>query len=237
MLRDAFVAVHDIAAEQFGYLTTQQARAAGVAVQTLVKMAERGTIERVAYGLYRVPSVPEHPLGAYQAATLWTLGTRAVLSHETALELLELSDVSPERIHVTLPRTYRVRREVPRRYVLHHADLPAEDCTEVEGIPVTTAARAIRDCAAAGLAPAQLRQAISDGERNGRLTRTQAEALRAALLPVAAPVTAPPGAPAGGLGPGEVTTIVGPGAPTGGRTATVNTHVPARWTSREGGTP
>jgi predicted transcriptional regulator of viral defense system len=177
MLRNAFATVHELALDQFGYFTTEQARKAGVQPHAVLMMYRRGTVERAAHGLYRDPLVPASPLAPYMAATLWPRGTRGVLSHRTALELLGLSDADPEKIDVTVPKTFRARRSVPRQYILHRAELLPSEVTAVEGIPVTTAARAIRDCHAAHIGHALLRQAIQDGLQNGRLTRRDAGAL------------------------------------------------------------
>jgi predicted transcriptional regulator of viral defense system len=182
MMRDAFATVHEIALDHHGYFTMEQAREAGVDPRAVVMMERRGTIERVAYGLYFNPLVPSSPLGPYMAATLWPSGARGVLSHQTALELLGLSDANPDRIHFTLPARMRVRRQVPSQYVLHHADLGPRDTTLVEGIPVTAAARTIRDCHALHLGPALLRQAIEDGRRTGRLSAAEANTLEEEVL-------------------------------------------------------
>lgn len=91
-----------------------------------------------------------------------------MLSDETVLELHGLSDVSPPRIHITVPRSHRTRRAVPAQYVIHRQDLEPGDVTRHEGIPIVTAARAIRDAHASHLGPALMRQAIDDGERLGQ---------------------------------------------------------------------
>ncbi|MGI8546816.1 MAG: type IV toxin-antitoxin system AbiEi family antitoxin domain-containing protein [Gemmatimonadaceae bacterium] len=174
--------IHEIALDQFGYFTTEHARDAGVDPHAIVMMCRRGTIERVAQGLYRNPLIPATPLGPYMAASLWPHGIRGVLSHQTALELLGLSDADPSQIHITLPKAFRIRRTTPGQYVVHHADLATSDVTAVEGIPVTTAARAIRDCHAEHISPGLLRQAIEDGLENGRLSRHDAAALRQELF-------------------------------------------------------
>lgn len=182
MLRDAFRAVHEIALDQHGYFTMEQARAAGVEPHSVLMMRRRGTIERAAHGLYFNPLVPPSGLGPYMGASLWPRPVRGVLSHQTALELLGLSDANPNRIHVTVPRRLRVRREVPPQYVLHHADMEPRDITLVEGIPVTTGLRTIRDCHEAPLGPALLRQAIEDGRRTGRLRHSDATMLETEIL-------------------------------------------------------
>ncbi len=125
---------------------------------------------------------PVSALDAYMEATLWPIGVRGVLADETALELHELSDVNPTKIHITVPRSHRTRRLVPAQYVLHHHDLDPAEITTHEGIPVVTPARAIRDAHASNLGPALVRQAIDDGQRSGKLTQTLAVELRVELL-------------------------------------------------------
>ena len=89
-----------------------------------------------------------------------------------------MSDVHPRRIHVTVPRAHRIRREVPAAYRIHNEDLGPRDVGRLEGIPIVTPERAIHQAREAGLGPALVAQAIDHGERNGRLTRRQAERLR-----------------------------------------------------------
>jgi predicted transcriptional regulator of viral defense system len=177
-----FTELAEIAGEQHGYVTTDDARAHGIAPINLSRMAQRQVLERRATGVYRLRLTPSGPLDAYVEATLWPQrGVRGVLSHETALDLYELSDVNPAKIHITLPTGYRVRRQAPAAYRLHHEDLDPEAVTSFDGIPIVTAAHAIRQAAAAHIGEALVAQAIDHGERNGRLTRLQAAQLRREL--------------------------------------------------------
>jgi predicted transcriptional regulator of viral defense system len=182
MTGEIYRKVHELAAEQFGVFTTAQAVQFDIDHRALAMMCRRGTIERVAHAVYRDPFVPAHRLSSYMTAALWTLSEHAVLSHETVLELLELSDVNPAKIHVTVPRAYRIRRRVPNAYVVHHADLEPNELANFEGIPVTTAARAVRDCHRGHLGLALLRQAIDDGIRFGWIPAREVEALREDVL-------------------------------------------------------
>jgi predicted transcriptional regulator of viral defense system len=175
--RESFTAVYEIAADQFGYLTAAQARDAGVDPMALVMMERRQTLERVSRGVYRLVQFPHGPLAEYMEATLWPVGTTGVISHQSVLALYGVSDVNPGKIHLTLPTSYRVRRRVPDRLKLHHAELGDDDRTLFEGIPVTTMARSIRDCRPV-LGEDLLRQALADAERNGLLSRREADELR-----------------------------------------------------------
>lgn len=107
---------------------------------------------------------------------------RSVISYTSALALHGLSDVSPATVHLALPSSTRVRRTVPRHLVLHYADIAPRDIWQVEGIPLTTPGRTIRDVHADHLGPALVRQAIEDGRRTGRLTYDQADRLERELL-------------------------------------------------------
>ncbi len=181
--------VYSLAEDQMGYVTAAQAAAAGIARAHLVMMERRGALERVSRGVYRLVHFPVSPLAQYMQATLWPYDrtgrveerVRGVLSHETALALHELSDVAPPKVHITVPAAYRVQRAIPAYLIVHRADLAPDEMTALEGMPIVTPERAIRDGIAAHLGPALLGQAIDDGLRSGRLTRGVADQLRATL--------------------------------------------------------
>lgn len=175
----AYSLIAEIAADQHGYVTQQDARAAGVPAVTLARMAQRGTLERASQAVYRVPLIPTGELDEFMRAALWPRGAHGVLSHQTALELHGLSDVNPGKIHLTVPRAHRVQRAVPASYVLHRQDLDPREITAHHGIPIVTPTRALLQSHAAGLGPALIAQAIEDGRRQGLFSAKQAADLRA----------------------------------------------------------
>jgi predicted transcriptional regulator of viral defense system len=170
----------ELAAEQHGYVTTRDARDIGVDPVQLRLLAARGRLERAGRGVYRVPILPRSEHDDLAAAVAWTLG-RGAISHESALELHALADVNPSRIHLTVPRDNHPRAAGGELYRLHRRDLPALEITSVDGIPVTTVARTIKDCLNTGTDPYQLRAAIEKAEAEGTLRRGSAAELRAAL--------------------------------------------------------
>jgi predicted transcriptional regulator of viral defense system len=158
-----------IAAEQEGIIAAADAREAGIDPHRLVDMERRGTIERVARGIYRFPLLDSRPqLGQLTQATMWA-DRRGVLSHDTALDLYELCDVNPPQIHITIPTAYRLQKAVPKLYALHKRDLEEDERTLYEGIPIVTPSRAILDGIEAGLRTDLLRQAIDNASRRGQL--------------------------------------------------------------------
>lgn len=175
-------AIFDVGADQYGYLTVEQARAAGVRAATLHAMARRGTLQHVSSGLYRISAISPSARSEFMEASLWPRGPQGVLSHESALVLHDLSDVNPARIHITVPRTHRILRGVPSLYVVHRADLAPHEVEHVDGIPVTSPARTLRDCHAAHLGSALVRQAMEDGLRRGLIRPAEAGRLASDLL-------------------------------------------------------
>jgi predicted transcriptional regulator of viral defense system len=178
----AYEALYEIAEEQYGYLTTAQARERGVSKQAVHQMVRRGDLERVSWGLYRLVHFPRSSHDHHVEAMLWPLSVRGVVSHESALALYGLSHVNPAEIHITVPRSFRLQREVAKALVIHRVALAEAEIGYHEGIPVTTPERAIRDCHATHLGPALVRQAIEGGRRTGLLRRSQVQALMHELL-------------------------------------------------------
>lgn len=194
--------VYAVAEVQHGYFTVAQAESEGVAPDRVRDMARRGVVERVSRGVYRVTQYPLSPRGSYLEAALWPAATRGgepgVISHESALALYELSDVSPATLHVTVPLARRITRTPPKVLRIHRARLQPEEFIVHDGVPVTTVERTIRDVHASHLDPALVRQAIRDAHRLGYLTGQQATALETELLEPQAP-EAPP--TTGGVSP------------------------------------
>jgi predicted transcriptional regulator of viral defense system len=181
MPREAYATIYELGADQLGYFTAGQAREAGVSSMALVMMERRETVERVSRGVYRLVHFPTGPLSQYMEASLWPVGTVGVISHESALALYNISDVSPNRVHITVPCSFRTRRQIPQQIAVHHAELAGEDRMWHEGIPVTSVGRTIRDCHVAHLGDEVLTRAILDSQRQGLLRRDEAEQIRKEL--------------------------------------------------------
>ena len=163
--------VYDIllerAFDQHGFVTSEDARDLGVDQRRLVEMERRGTLERVARGLYRFNAIPPTANDQLMEAALWPRRTRGVLSHDTALALHDLCDINPARIHITVPRAHRINREVPPVYEIHRRELCAEDRAVVEGLPAVTPRRAILDAIGTHVDPKLVEQAIDTVRRRG----------------------------------------------------------------------
>lgn len=164
--------LYRLAESQAGHFTAQQALAAGMDRSTLRHHARRGgRYERVRRGLYRLRHFPSSPHEHIVATWLSLSETPAVVSHESALELYDLSDVIPSAVHISLPRTKRGQRSRPgvRFHTLQRPPTPAE-IRLLLGVPATTPERAIVDSLQAGSQPEQIELAVRQALERGLTT-------------------------------------------------------------------
>jgi predicted transcriptional regulator of viral defense system len=161
--------------QQGGYFNAGQARAHGVSRQLLEHHLRRGRFERVRHGLYRVQGFPTSEHDDMREAWIAVDTPDALLSHESALALLDLSDNIPDAVHLLLPRRHRGLRR-PSGTVLHTRP-DTEDIPTVwrDGLPLTAPSRTLLDVADR-LQPEQFSMAVGQALRRGLLTRDQLQA-------------------------------------------------------------
>jgi|SRR5665213_2333360 len=172
-----FIELTEAAADQFGLVTLQDAKRVGYEPKTIIKLAERGQLERISRGVYRVPFIPGGEMQAYMAAALWPQGVRGVLTRETALDLWDVSDINPATVHITVPRAHRPQRDIPKAYTIHREDLDTHEVTAIQGVPVVRLARAICQCAELHTGRDLLEQATRHGRSRGLLSAQEHEQL------------------------------------------------------------
>jgi hypothetical protein len=145
----------DLAAGQWGLLTTGQARSAGVTAQVIAKMARGGDLVRLAHGVYRLAGSPVDEHEELRAAWLGLDPVRSaeerladpevdVVSHRSAARMRGLGDLDADVMEFTVPRRRQTRRSDVR---FHRAGVTARDWDLVGGLPVTTVLRTIDDLA------------------------------------------------------------------------------------------
>lgn len=151
------VDIADLAAGQWGLFTSAQARghAYGASPQVLARLVDRGSLERLTHGVYRVTGAPPTPLDDLRAAWLTLDPSRiagdrvldeqpAVVSHRSAAVLYRLGDLDADRHEFTT-----VERKQSRRpdIGIHRGKLEPGEWTVVDGLPVTTVLRTCVDLA------------------------------------------------------------------------------------------
>lgn len=163
-----------IASEQGGYFTADQARTCGYSRALLAYHAKSGRFIRVRRGLYRFREYPSSFREAVLAAWLAAGKDFAVVSHESALDIMGLSDVIPDAVHLTVPRS---RRNLPSSpgVKIHTTARPLqkEDLVTRDGMIITSATRSILDAAEAGTAPEQIEMAVAQAIERGLATAEQ----------------------------------------------------------------
>lgn len=152
--------LREVALDQHGYVTSAQALDEGVPRAELSKMVRRGRLDRVAHGVYQVPQVITGRFAPYMLAVLWTGAPEACLSHDTALQAWEISDINPDRIHVAVAKRRRIERQGGQGYVIHHCDLAPRQVTWWEQIRITNVPTTIEQCIDWGVPTYLIKQAI-----------------------------------------------------------------------------
>ncbi|WP_331949305.1 type IV toxin-antitoxin system AbiEi family antitoxin domain-containing protein [Pengzhenrongella sp.] len=173
--------VWEIAADQHGYVTVEQAGNAGINYEALKQAAWRGRVERPARGIYRLPTVPATAHDLEALAVLWTGDAAAALSHDSALAAYDLGDINPDKYHVTVPAARRIRKAGGDGYVIHHQDLRPEQVTWWEGIRTVTPLTAIEQTLVSGVPTYLLRQAITAAYKQARIRDADRRRLTAQL--------------------------------------------------------
>lgn len=168
--------VREIAYDNYGYVTTTGAVEAGVPAVELPKLAARGGLDHVGYGLYRVTDIPPTDNDQFAEATL-RAGEGAHLRGESVLALLGVADVNPRKI--TVGTVHRVRRSMPS--YMKVTQVPAgTKVTRYRGIRAQQLSDALLECQ--GRVPnARLRDAAVKGRAEGLLTTAEWNRVRKEL--------------------------------------------------------
>jgi very-short-patch-repair endonuclease len=127
---------------QYGVVSRAQLLNAGLTAREIQRRVEARRLRRIHYGVYAVGHRSLTVEGRWMAAVL-AGGAGAVLSHASAAAAWDLRRTPSGAIDVTVPS--RSGRETRPGLRIHRCRLSAGDIDEVNGVPVTSAARTIVD--------------------------------------------------------------------------------------------
>ncbi|MFT4287069.1 type IV toxin-antitoxin system AbiEi family antitoxin domain-containing protein [Nocardioides sp.] len=161
--------VREIALGEYGYVTTKDAAEAGVPPVELRKLAARGALVSVAYGIYRVPDAPATPFDQFAEALL-RAGDGSYLRGDSVLALFGLADVNPRRVRVVAPR--RTRAKMPAFVEVTTLSGTQPQLTHYQGLRAMTVAEALLDCRGR-IERSRLLEAARDARKEGLLTREE----------------------------------------------------------------
>lgn len=173
--------LYGLAESQQGYFTSGQAVACGYPTSSHVYHMKTGSWLREGRGIYRLARFPESDDGQYVRWALWSRNRQGVpqgvVSHQTALALFDLSDLMPDRIHMTVPPGFRRNSAIPEVLVLHLGELAEGDVEVRQGYRVARPLKAVVDLLDdPAVSPGHLRQALNEGLERGLITRAEMEA-------------------------------------------------------------
>jgi very-short-patch-repair endonuclease len=175
---DTDLAIAALAGAQHGVVARSQLLQAGLTAAAIKRRVRAGRLHRVHAGVYAVGHRVLRIEGHWMAAVL-ACGPKAALSHTTAAAAWDLRRAGGA-IHVTVPG--RGGRKAPRGVTLHRSPtLMSRDVAEVNGLPVTRAARTIIDLART-MAADELEPIIDAADRRGLVDFRQLRAARSASL-------------------------------------------------------
>lgn len=157
-----------LAFDNHGIVTTSQAAALGIPAVELRKLAVRGALRRVGFGVYRMEETPATPLTPY-AQALAIVGPGSWLVDESVLAFHELAHVNPRTIKVATNR--RARTKLPATIELFD-NHDADDIEINDGLammPITQAllacrGRVMRERLAEGARAAVTRELIDEAD-------------------------------------------------------------------------
>ncbi len=169
----SLVEVLELASEQEGLLTTQQAQRRGITRLTLSRLANQHVIERLSHGVYATAEGAVGPHADIRSAWL-SLDphrfaferldadpTDFTVTHRSAAELWGIGQLIPDKLEFVSTSRKRTRREDVR---LRRRSLTAADITLVAGLPCTTIERTIADLIGTNEDLSTVSDALGDAE-------------------------------------------------------------------------
>lgn len=168
----------EIADRQQGYFTNAQAELCGFSRTNFHRYLSNREWVKEGRGIYRLT---QYPITNRPELVLWSLWSRnkggaaqGVWSYETALDIYELSDVMPAKMHMTVPKRFRKRAAIPKVLVLHFEDLAKEDIRFQQGYMVTSPLRTLIDIVESNrLSNDLISQALHDALHKGVVYREE----------------------------------------------------------------
>lgn len=162
----------EMAADNYGIVTSAEAKRAGISDKEMSAIAARGRIRRLGRGVYKIADyIPVENDPYAEAVAL--VGPGAYLAGESVLAMLGLAPTNPTRITVATPR--RVRRSLPRHIRVEPAPAGVEPAA-YDGIPSEPVADSIRSCEGR-MMPDRLQGAAREARRQGYITEEDERAL------------------------------------------------------------
>ena len=167
--------IYELAADNYGLITSAEAKNLGVAKSELNRWVGMGRLLKRGQGVYKLVRYVPTEYDRYAEAVA-LVGDGSFLFGEAVLAMHGLALVNPRRISVGT--TKRVRRELPEW--VQPVTVSGKTVTSYEGIPSQCLAEAILECRGMVMGE-RLKSAVEDARREGLITKDEFEHLRKEL--------------------------------------------------------
>lgn len=167
--------IYEVAADNYGLVTSAQARDLGVTKPELSRWVANGRLERRGRGVYRLAKYIPTDLDPYAEAVA-LVGDGSFLMGEAVLAMHGLALVNPRRITVGTPE--RIRKSIPEW--ISPATVKGKTVTQYEGIPSQTIAEAILDCRDSVMRE-RLQGAAEEARERGLITKAEYDHVKEGL--------------------------------------------------------
>ena len=170
-----FDEIYEAAADNYGIVTTAQARELGVSKSELNRWVDIGRLEHRGRGVYKLVMYTPTELDPYAEAVA-LVGDDSFLLGETVLAMHGLAFANPRKLSIGTPK--RIRKTLPSW--VEAVTVSDKDTTHYEGIPSQTVTEAILDCRGRVLAE-RLRDAADAARESGLITKSEHQRLKKEL--------------------------------------------------------
>lgn len=167
--------IYEVAADNYGLVTSAQARNIGVTKAELSRWVANGRLERRGRGVYKLVKYIPTDLDPY-AEAIALVGDGSFLMGETVLAMHGLALVNPRRFSVGTPT--RIRKSIPDW--IAPVTVKDKTTTQYEGIPSQTVAEAILDCRGSVMSE-RLQSAAAVAREQGIITKEEYEQVKEGL--------------------------------------------------------
>lgn len=143
---NAYDEIWGFAEDNFGIITSAQAKELGVSRQNIKKMEKSGKLMRLSHGVYQVQHHVPTVKDVY-AVGVAVAGSKSYLRGASVLALLNLAPTDPAYVYIGAEN--RVRRTIPEGYIVK--DMAKATTTFYDGIKCQTLVEALRDARSEGV--------------------------------------------------------------------------------------
>ena len=130
---------------QAGYFTAAQAKNIGYSYRAQSHHKKQGNWLDEGWGIFRLHDYPHSDEEEFVRLSLWSRDRQgrpqAVVSYDSALQLYELTDLLPAKIHLSVPTSFR--KDPPEGVVIHKTSLEDSEVRQRGGYRVTSPLRTL----------------------------------------------------------------------------------------------